>query len=53
MRVLVTNGVQTANAIFETNNNSTYTFLSKIRSRQIIPVKLLYRSFPSRADAAP
>ncbi len=41
-----------ANGDFQTSNNSTYIFLSKIHTRQIIPVKLFYRGLLSRADAA-
>ncbi len=52
IRVWVTNGAQTANGIFQTNNNSTIISLPKTSGRRIIPVKLFYRVFLSRADAS-
>ncbi len=52
IRVWVTNGAQTANGIFQTSNNSTYISLPKTSARRIIPVKLFYGVFLSRADAS-
>ncbi len=52
IRVWVTNGAQTANGVFQTSNNSTYISLPKTSARRIIPVKLFYRVFLSRADAS-
>ncbi len=45
IRAWVTNGAQTANGIFQTSISSTYTPLSKIYARRIIPVKLFYHTF--------
>ncbi len=52
IRVWVTNGAQTANGIFQRSYNSTYISLPKTSARRIIPVKLFYRVFLSRADAS-
>ncbi len=52
VRVWVTNGAQTANGIFQTSHNSTYISLPKTSARWIIPLKLFYRVFLSRADAS-
>ncbi len=52
IRVWVTDGAQTANGIFQTNNNSTYISLPKTSARRIIAVKPFYRVFLSRADAS-
>ncbi len=51
-RVWVTNGSQTANGNFPKSINSTYISLPKTSARRIIPVKLFYRVFLSRADAS-
>ncbi len=48
----VTDGAQTVNGIFQTSNKSTYISLPKTSARRIIPVKLFYRIFLSRADAS-
>ncbi len=52
IRVWVTDWAQSANGIFQTSNNSTYISLPKTSARRIIPVKLFYRVFLSRADAS-
>ncbi len=52
IRIWVTGRAQTANGIFQTSNNSTYISLPKTSARRIIPVKLFYRVFLSRADAS-
>ncbi len=52
IRVWVTNGAQTANAIFQASNNSAYISLPKTSARRIIPVKLFYRVFLSKVDAS-
>ncbi len=52
IRVWVTTGAQTANVIFQRSNNSTCITLPKTSARRIIPVKLFYRVFLSRADAS-
>ncbi len=51
IRVWVTNGAQTANGIFQTSISSTYTPLSKIYARRIIPVKLFYHTFSAHFSA--
>ncbi len=50
--VWATDGALTANGTFQTNNNSTFISLPKTSARRIIPVKLFYRVFLSRADAS-
>ncbi len=52
IRGWVTNGAQTANGIFQTSKNSTFISLPKTSAGRIIPVKLFYRVFLSRADAS-
>ncbi len=53
IRVWATDGAQTVNGpFFQTSNNSTYISLPKTSARPIIPAKLFYRVFLSRADAS-
>ncbi len=51
IRVWVTNGAQTANSIFQTSISPTYTPLSKIYARRVIPVKLFYHTFSAHFSA--